>query len=327
MTPTSPYHNKAVLVTGGAGFIGSHLVDALVALGAHVTVLDNFSTGAYENLAVVRDKIKIISGTVTDLEFCLQATQHVDTIFHLAALVSVPESCNNPNICHTTNVTGTFNLLEAARRNQCQKFVFSSSAAVYGAREGICSEATPCSPCSPYGLSKFMGELYCQQYAALYGIQTVILRYFNVYGSRQKPTTGVVAHFQHCLASGSPLTIHGDGLQERDFVPVDTIVQANLLLGAGHAYIDTESPEERIFNIATGTSISLITLVNRLKTQYPDYAQPITFAPARPGDIKFSVADCSRFKALISQLEASSLGEHPSLFYGILGKMRTEINL
>lgn len=306
------YKNRPVLVTGGAGFIGSQLVDALVELGAHVTVLDNFSTGTRENLGSVQNRIKLIHGDITNFETCLDATRKAEVIFHLAALVSVPESCKNPHACHTINVTGTHNLLEAARqqtKTTPKKLIFSSSAAVYGAHEGICSETTPSIPCSPYGFSKLMGELYCQQYTSMYGVETTVLRYFNVYGPRQKANTGVVAHFKHCLAMGTPLTIHGDGLQERDFVPVQTVVTANLLFGARqqHALGNT-------FNIATGTSISLIALVNRLKAQYPDYPHPITFAPARPGDIRYSAADCSKFKAFL----ANQGNDQTAPFYGIL---------
>lgn len=306
------YKNRPVLVTGGAGFIGSQLVDALVMLGAHVTVLDNFSTGTKENLDAVRNNIKIIHGDITNFDTCLLATRNAEIIFHLAALVSVPESCKEPHACHAINVTGTHNLLEAARQNSKtppQRFIFSSSAAVYGPHEGICTETAPCDPCSPYGFSKLMGELYCRQYALTYGLETTVLRYFNVYGPRQKANTGVVAHFKHCLETGIPLTIHGDGLQERDFVPVQNIVTANLLLGTRQPALPGN-----IFNIATGTSISLISLVNRLKAQYPDYPHPITFAPARPGDIRHSAADCSKFKAFF----ANQGNNQTDTFYGIL---------
>lgn len=313
------YKNKKVLVTGGAGFIGSHLVEALVALGAYVTVLDNFSTGSEENLASVRDQISIIDGDITEYQTCLQATHNSSIIFHLAALISVPESCQNPRACHETNVTGTHNLLEAARQNNTQRFIFSSSAAVYGPHEGLCSETTPCNPCSPYGLSKVMGELYCHQYAQLYELETTVLRYFNVYGDRQKANTGVVAHFRHSLATGVPLTIHGDGMQERDFVPVQTIVTANLLLGS----TPRATVNDHIFNIATGTSISLISLVNRLKSQYPDYNHPIRFVPARPGDIRLSAADCTKFH----QILADRTSDHSSIFYGILDQNTQEISL
>ena len=168
------YQNKNVVVTGGCGFIGSHVVEKLVDAGAHVTIIDNLSTGSKENIAAVIHKVTLIIGDICDQSLCLKATQSADIIFHLAAYISVPGSVSDPAQCYLTNVDGTATLLEAARINQVKSFVFSSSAAVYGIHEGMCSENQSCNPTSPYGFSKLMGEQLCMQYRTVYKINTVI---------------------------------------------------------------------------------------------------------------------------------------------------------
>lgn len=293
------YQNLPVLVTGGCGFIGSHVAQTLVGLGARVTILDNLSTGCLENIAPIKDAITLIEGNITDLNTCLQAAKGQTIIFHLAARTSVPESLQDPVGYHTTNVDGTVNMLEAARINNVQRFVFSSSASVYGNKEGICREEDPCNPLSPYALSKQLGEIYCAFYARTYALKTVCLRYFNVYGDRQNANYGsAVASFTKAMRTNSPFTIFGDGQQTRDFVPVETIAEANITL----AMLDTSAMNGNIFNIATGKSISLLALVDQLKKEFPAYTQEIHFEPARAGDIRHSCALSAKYAAARSTM-------------------------
>lgn len=292
------YKGKKVLVTGGAGFVGSHLVEKLVHLGAHVTVLDDLSTGKEINLHAVKDRINFIHGSIVDLAVCIHATQSIDYVFHLAALVSVPQSVQEPEKCNAINITGTFNILEACRLNAIERIIFSSSCAVYGAHQGICSEESPCNPTSPYGYSKLMGEIYMQQYAHLFGLHTICLRYFNIYGPRQNPHgayAGVIAKFKHQLEHNLPLTIFGDGKQTRDFVPVEEIVRANLTL----ALLPAQKMKGNVYNIGTGKSITLLEIIDQLKREYPRSTSQIEFKPARQGDIHYSAADCSKYKNLL----------------------------
>lgn len=287
------YHNLPVLVTGGAGFIGSHLVEKLVELGAKVTVIDDLSSGSIQNLDRVLYKITFMQKSITDMNACLEATKDKAVIFHLAAFISVPDSIKKPQLCHQINVDGTFNILEAARINNVERFVFSSSAAVYGPAEHICKEDISCNPQSPYGTSKLVGELLCKQYADNFRLKTACLRYFNVFGDRQNPNgayAAVVAKFKHLMKQNLPLTIFGDGLQTRDFIPVEKVAEANLTI----AMLDEIHGD--IYNVGTGRSINLLQLVDLLKEEIPDYTGKITFAPARAGDIKHSSADCSKYK-------------------------------
>lgn len=295
------FNQKKVLVTGGAGFIGSHLCHRLVELGAKVTVLDNLSTGSRDNLATVKNEITLIEGSITDYQTCLDATREKDLVFHLAAFVSVPASVEKPLACHEVNITGTANLLEACRANKIGRFVFSSSSAVYGNHEGVCDEKTPCQPTSPYGLSKWVGELYCRQYAQGYGVGTVCLRYFNVYGQRQSPQgayAAVVAKFAHQLKNDLPVTIFGDGSQTRDFIPVAKVVEANLSL----AQLPPAAMTGEAYNIATGTSTSLLELYRTLKTDHPGTTSTLEFRPARPGDIGHSAASVAKYHTAIKQI-------------------------
>ncbi len=289
------YKNKKVLVTGGAGFIGSHLCEQLLAAGACVRILDNFSTGSLDNLTYILDQIEVIKGSITSFDTSLEASKGIDIIFHLAALVSVVECERTPHLGLTTNITGTHHILEAARLMHVKRVILASSAAVYGNHEGLCSENIPPRPVSTYGHSKFIAEQLCQLYAQNYNLETICLRFFNVYGPRQSPHAGnggVLAVFRHKLANNQPLSIFGDGTQTRDFIHVDQVVQAILQAGSFkriHAKGD-------LFNIATGKSVSLQIKLQELLSEYVDYKQPITYTSNRPGDIKHSMADCSKFK-------------------------------
>jgi UDP-glucose 4-epimerase len=293
------YKNKKMVVTGGAGFIGSHLVEALVARGAQVTVLDNLRTGKLENLTNVRSNITFVEGDIRDKEACHNVLTGADAVFHLAAQVSVPESLHNPDECFQINVSGTFNLLEAARIHTIKRFVFSSSCAVYGEKNQPCVETMNCSPSSPYASSKFLGEQLCQQYAAIFQVPTVCLRYFNVFGPRQDPSSeyaGVIAKFRDKMLKNEPITIFGDGSQTRDFVPVKQVVQANLESVLLSPELCTGEP----INSATGTSTSILELFTDYKKMSPGYTHQPTFAPARQGEIKYSEADCARYHNLLA---------------------------
>jgi UDP-N-acetylglucosamine/UDP-N-acetyl-alpha-D-glucosaminouronate 4-epimerase len=295
------YKNKKVLVTGGAGFIGSHLVEKLVDLDAQVTVLDNLSTGSLENLAHVKASITFIEGDIIDVNLCHNVAHDQDYIFHLAAFISVPESVKNPQRCYQTNILGTLYLLQAAHESQVKRLIFSSSAAVYGNQGATCTEDMKCKPESPYGYSKLIGECLCREFHKTFNLDTVMLRYFNVYGPRQNPHApyaGVVAQFRETMQHNKPLSIFGNGTQTRDFIPVEKVVKANLTLGI--------APKHRVsgqvFNCAVGKSISLLELIERLKEEFPDFNAEITFNPARPGDITHSRADTSRYQKILTSL-------------------------
>lgn len=296
------YPHHKVLVTGGAGFIGSHLVDALIEQQCHVVVLDNFSTGLRNNLPTSTKHCTIIEGSILDSKTCMKAMDGVSCVFHLAAHISVPLSIAHPVDCYETNVKGTYTLLEAARIKNIKHIVFSSSAAVYGAHEGPChEEQTPCAPLSPYGTSKWIGELLCKDYGRIYGIRSACLRYFNVYGSRQRtdvPHAPFVAYLMHSMKHNKPIIIYGDGSQERDFVPVERVVAANMHLGA---VLLNNNWHGEVINIASGTSQSLRTFIEHMHQQFPDYDRDtIIFSEQRPGDIRYSAAVCTKYKNLVS---------------------------
>lgn len=294
------YKNKKILITGGAGFIGSHLVDALVALDANVTVLDNLSTGNLANLEHSIDKINFIHGDITKHQTCAAAVSDKEIVFHLAAFVSVPASMQDPLACHNINVNGTLNLLHASH-GAIKRFIFSSSSAVYGNTQEICSETMLCNPASPYALSKLIGEHYCKLYAEQFNVPSICLRYFNVFGARQSPHgayAGVVAKFMHAMHHNEPIIIFGDGSQRRDFIQVEDVVNANLLLGMLPQHFLTGQP----INIASGNSITLLELIEGLKKQFPTYQQQPQFKAARLGDIHSSQADCSILHSLINHV-------------------------
>ncbi len=300
---TTFYKDVPVLVTGGAGFIGSHLVDALVSHGAYVTILDDLSTGSRDNIKHVDRHLTFIEGSITDVETCIKAAENKKIIFHLAAFISVPGSINDPYKCHINNDVGTLNVLEAARRNNVERVIFSSSCAVYGApKQVICAENDTCEPESPYGYSKYIAEQYMKEYAKCYGINTVILRYFNVYGNRQNPHgayAAVIAKFTELMKKNQPVVIFGDGTQTRDFVTVSDIIQANLLFGS---YAEISKVRGEIFNIATGESITLLGIFDALKKQFPHYQHVPVFVKERKGDVKHIAADITKYRLFSKEL-------------------------
>lgn len=287
------YKMALYLVTGGAGFIGSNLAAELVRRGERVRILDNFATGKRENLLALLDKIELIEGDIRDHETVRQAVEGVDYILHQGALPSVPRSIAAPLTTNEVNVFGTLNLLIAARYAGVKRFVFASSSSVYGDTPTLPKhENMATSPQSPYGVSKLAAEQYCRSFWIVYGLETVCLRYFNVFGPGQDPTSqyaAVVPRFVTAfLRSASPV-VYGDGNQSRDFTYVDNVVQANLLAATQPGVAG------EVFNIAGGdqhTLLELIAILKRLsgKTIAPHYLPP------RPGEIKHSWADITRAK-------------------------------
>lgn len=301
------YKGRSVLVTGGAGFIGSYVSEKLVEAGAFVTILDNLSTGSLSNLQAIFPAVFFVEGDITDAQTCLKVAQGKSIIFHLAAMTSVPESVVHPQQCYEVNVMGTLHVLEAARYHGVERFVFSSSSAVYGTQAGACKESAYCMPESPYGVSKLMGEQLCRQYAHNYGMSSVALRYFNVWGLRQNAAgsyAAVVARFREHMSKNEPITIFGDGLQVRDFIEVERVAEANIKM----ALLRAADMQGTAVNIASGTSISLIELVEMLKKEFPHFTASIAFEPARLGDIQVSQADCSRYHALVERMSGELSG-------------------
>jgi UDP-glucose 4-epimerase len=279
------------LVTGGAGFIGSHLVEALLAAGHAVTVLDNFDTGKEENLAAVAARIRLIRGSVTDPRIVREAARGQQWVFHLAALASVQKSVEDPPLSHEVCATGTLHVLNAARQEGVRRVVFAASSSCYGnLSEGARTEEDPVSPLSPYAAAKLAGEAYCQSFTASYGLETVRLRFFNVFGPRQdakSPYSGVIALFAAAMRAGRTPTIFGDGLQSRDFVAVADAVQAIIKAAEAPAAVG------RVYNIGTGQATNLLQLVDALNSLLGTKIKAKHEAP-RAGDVRHSLADISR---------------------------------
>ncbi len=276
------------LVTGGAGFIGSHIAETLVEAGHEVRVLDNLSTGKQENLRAFRSRCGFIEGDVRDTDTVADAVKGVDYVIHQAALASVPRSIKDPTSSNQVNVQGTLNLLLAAKEHGIKRVIYASSSSVYGDSETLPkSEGMPPSPRSPYAVSKLAGELYCRVFADVYGLPTTCLRYFNVFGPRQDPNSqysAVIPLFVKALFEGVPPTIFGDGEQSRDFTYVENVVAANI------AACESNSPGGEVYNVACGERYSLNTLYDKLKKIVGVDIQP-EFAQPRPGDVKHSQAD------------------------------------
>jgi len=279
------------LVTGGAGFIGSHLVDALVAEGHRVRVLDDLSTGQETNLP---PGVELLRGSVSDAAVVDAALSGVEVVYHLAAVASVQRSIEDPAESHRVCATGTLHVLDAARRHGVRRVVYAASASAYGLPGGpVQSESDPVRPLSPYAAAKLAGEVYCQAFAASYGLETVRLRFFNIFGPRQRsdsPYSGVIAIFAALLAAGQTPTIFGDGLQTRDFTYVSDVVQA-LRLAA-----DTPGLRDEVFNVGTGQPTSLLELVAELNALLGTTVQP-RHGEARPGDIRHSCANIEQAQA------------------------------
>ena len=288
---------RKFLVTGGAGFIGSHITTALVQRGDEVRVLDNFCTGFEHNLHHLEGKVDVINGDITDVDAVAMAVQGVDCIFHQAALASVPLSVERPLEVNQACVTGTLTVLDQARRAGVRRVVYAASSSAYGDEPFAMKRETDLpAPLSPYAVAKLAGEHYLKAFYHTYGLQTVGLRYFNVFGPRQDPDSpysAVIPIFITKLLSGDPPVIYGDGQQTRDFTFVENVVHGNLLAA------DAEGVAGRVINMADGRKTSLLQLIDALNELLGTNVQP-TFEAARPGDVRDSLADISAARELLS---------------------------
>ena len=286
------------LVSGGAGFIGSHLVEQLVAGGHDVVVLDDFSTGRRENLAAVADRIRLIEGSITDAAVCRRAMADVDCVLHQAAVTSVQGSVAEPTATHQVNATGTLSVLVAARDARVRRVVYAGSTSAYGNPATLPnSEDHVTRPLSPYAASKLAGEQYCSAFHATYGLETVVLRYFNVFGPRQDPNSqyaAVVPQFIAAALEAEPPTIYGDGNQTRDFVYVANVVHANILAARAPA----ARVAGQVFNVGCAQSVSINDLWDRIQT--------LTGAPVLPrhvegrsGEVRNSLASIDKARELV----------------------------
>lgn len=284
------------LVTGGAGFIGSHLVEELVGRGESVRVLDDFSTGKRENLEPWLGKVDLMEGSVEDVEICERAVYGVDFVLHQAALCSVPRSVEDPVATNKANVTGGLNMLWVSKRAGVKRFVCASSSSVYGDSEVLPkTETMPLNPCSPYAVSKMVKEYYCKVFFRLYGLGTVVLRYFNVYGSRQDPDSAyaaVIPSFARALVRGGKATIYGDGEQSRDFTYVKDCVRANLLA------CEARGAAGEVFNVASGRRTSINALYGSIAELLGSQERP-TYVNPRPGDVRHSLADITKAQGIL----------------------------
>ena len=293
------------LVTGGAGFIGSHIVEELLRRGDSVRVLDNFSSGKRENLDALPGMPEVFEGDLRDPAAVKAAVRGVDVVFHLAAFISVPESMVDPETCFAINVGGTNNLFEASRQAGVRKLVTSSSTAVYGNTDVFpTTEDTPLQPLSPYAVSKQVNELYARLYTHVLGLPVTALRYFNVYGPRQRPDSAYAAAipiFLRRLLAGQPILIFGNGQQSRDFIFVKDVVNANLLAA------DADAGGE-VFNVCTGCETSLLDLLEALSEVSPTSPQ-VQFEAPRPGDIFRSAGSPQKASALLGFQAKTSMAD------------------
>ena len=287
--------NKTAIVTGGAGFIGSHLAEALAKRDYHVVIVDDLSTGKRENIAGIsnEDNVEFSQGSITDLPLLQGLLNGVDYVFHQTAIPSVPKSVENPLASHEANITGTLNVLLAARDNRVKKVIYASSSSVYGDTPTLPkNEDMLPNPQSPYAVTKLVGEYYCQVFQEIYGLATVCLRYFNVYGPRQDPNSqyaAVIPRFIWRASEGNPPIIFGDGEQTRDFTFVRDVVQANILA--------VETDVSGILNLGAGENISINELARLVIDITGKGMEPIHQEP-RPGDIRHSLADVSKAREI-----------------------------
>jgi UDP-glucose 4-epimerase len=292
------------LVTGGAGFIGSNTVDELVRRGHSVVVLDDLSSGKEENLTEIRGKITFVKGSINDIEAVQKAMHQAEYVIHLAARTSVPRSVKDPLETNRVNVEGTLNVLVAARDNKVKRIVFAASSSAYGETPTLPkTEAMQPRPISPYGVSKYVGELYAQTFGRCYGLENVCVRYFNIFGPRQDPDSpysGVLSRFATAFLEEKQPVVYGDGEQTRDFTYVDNAVQANLLA------CEAPSASGEVFNIGTGARISLNQTLELLR-RISGKNLKAKYDPPREGDIRDSQADISRAR--------EALGYEPTVFF------------
>jgi UDP-glucose 4-epimerase len=288
--------SKKIVITGGAGFIGSALARALVARGDDISVLDNFSSGKRENLQDLAGTVAVVEGDILDAALLDRVFAGADVVFHEAAIPSVPRSLAAPLPSHNANATGTLNVLEAARRCKVRRVVYAGSSSAYGEPPSLpVVETMAPMPLSPYAVSKLAGEHYCRVYAGVFGVQAVILRYFNVFGPRQDPNSqyaAVIPRFITAALDDRPATVYGDGEQSRDFCFIDNVVEANLRAA------DADGASGKVFNIACGSGTSLNRVIALLGEAL---GRPVTarHEPARAGDVRHSLADVSQAKTVL----------------------------
>src|SRR5271154_835555 len=289
-------HRMRYLVTGGAGFIGSNIVEELVRRGHSVVVLDDLSAGKETNLAAVRDKIDLQVGSITDIAAIREACEGADYVIHLAARTSVPRSVKDPIESNQVNIDGTLNVLVAARDAKVRRFVYAASSAAYGETPELPKvESMPPAPISPYGLTKYVGELYAQVFGRVYGLENACVRYFNVFGPRQDPTSqysGVLSRFILAILEGQNPVIYGDGEQSRDFTYIENIVDETLRA------CETKDASGRVFNGGTGERITLNQVLQQLET-ITGKKIVAKYEPARNGDIRDSQADVSLARTVL----------------------------
>jgi UDP-glucose 4-epimerase len=287
---------ETVLVTGGAGFIGSHIVRRLLQDGYQVRVLDNFATGKHENLEEVRDSVEIIEGDAADFQTAQKAVADADCVFHQAAIPSVPRSVRDPLTSHRANATATLTMLTAARDAGVRRFVYAASSSAYGdAQEKWKVETLPTLPRSPYAVDKLSGENFCRAFNIVYGFEAVALRYFNVFGPRQDPLSeysAVIPRFISAMLQNRDVTIYGDGEQSRDFTFVENVVQANMQA------MTAEGVGGEVLNVACGESYTLNQLVSQLGEILDVRPNVINEAP-RVGDVKHSLANIEKAQRLL----------------------------
>jgi len=296
MTPMRREGIMYFLVTGGAGFIGSHIVDALVKNGDKVAVIDDFSSGLRENLQGAADKIELVEGDIRDKVIVSKIMQGVDYVLHQAALRSVPKSLGNPALYNDVNINGTLNILTAAKEAKVKRVVFASSSSIYGETDRL-PEKEDFLPLliSPYALTKLAGEYYCRIFSEIYGLETASLRYFNVFGPRQSLENQyavVIPKFITCMLRDEAPPIHGDGKQTRDFTYVENVVQANIKAAT------TPGVKCEVLNIACGRAYSVLDIVKYVNKILKKDINP-KLGPIRPGDVKHTLADIAKAKKLI----------------------------
>ncbi|HWQ34858.1 MAG TPA: SDR family oxidoreductase [Blastocatellia bacterium] len=299
-------NDRLYLVTGGAGFIGSHICTALVERGARVRVLDNLLTGKRANLAHLAGKIEFIEASITDEEATRRACEGVSIVFHQAAIPSVPRSVKEPRLNHEANVNGTFNVLMAARDAGVKRVVYAASSSAYGETEELPKRETMLpAPLSPYAAAKLVGEYYCQVFTRVYGLETVALRYFNVFGPRQDPSSpysGVISKFVTSLLNGEAPVIFGDGEQSRDFTYIDNVVDANLRAA------EAPAAAGEVMNVAIGERITLNQLLAELQ-QIIGTNLKAKYAETRAGDVRHSLADITKAQRLLGYTPLVGLAE------------------
>ena len=294
------------LITGGAGFIGSHLVKHVLGTRGIVRVVDNLSTGSAEQLKQVGDSAQLLTGDLAEFSVAAEAVKDIDYVLHQAAVPSVQRSIVDPAGTNRSNITATLNLLENSRKAGIRRFVYAASSSAYGDTEVLPkNEEMPANPLSPYALQKWIGERYCSLYHELYGLETVSLRYFNVFGPGQDPYSeysAVVPKFTTKLLAREPITVYGDGEQSRDFTYIDNVIEANLL-----ALRAPNAPGE-VCNIGCGQRVTLNQLIRILEKLLSIRAQVI-YAPAKPGDVRHSLADIAKATRVLGYIPKIDIEE------------------